>query len=55
MFRNILIVAYLIVGAIVANSHHYFAHLNAIKPVVSAALAVVAWPAILFGVSLHLK
>jgi hypothetical protein len=54
MFRNILIIAYLVVGALVASSHHYFAHLNAVKPIASAALAVVAWPALLFGVNLHI-
>jgi hypothetical protein len=40
---------------IVANSHHYFAHINGIKPVASAVLAVALWPLILFGVRLHIK
>jgi hypothetical protein len=55
MFRNILLVAYVVVGVIVANSHHYFAHLNGAKPILSAVLAVVLWPLVLLGVNLHIK
>jgi len=55
VLRNILIVVYLIVGAVVANSHHYFTHLDSLTAVLSAALAVVLWPLILLGVSLHIK
>jgi len=40
---------------VVAASHHYFEHLNSIKPIASAALAVLLWPLVLFGVNLHLK
>jgi hypothetical protein len=35
---------YLIVGVVVAASHHYFEHLDAVKPIASAALAVWLWP-----------
>jgi hypothetical protein len=52
---KVLLVAYVVVGLIVANSHHYFGHLNGIKPIASAVLAVLLWPLILFGVSLHIK
>lgn len=55
MLRNILIIVYLVVGVFVANSHQYFAHLNSLTSVLSALLAVLLWPLILFGVSLHLK
>jgi hypothetical protein len=55
MFRNILLVAYVVVGVIVANSHHYFAHLSGPKPILSAVLAVVLWPLVLLGVNLHIK
>ncbi len=47
--------AYFVIGLIVAASHHYFEHLDAVKPIVSAALAVLLWPLVLFGVNLHLK
>jgi hypothetical protein len=55
MIRNVLIIVYLVVGVVVANSHHYFTHLTSLTAVLSAVLAVVLWPLILFGVSLHLK
>ena len=46
---------YLIIGVIIAASHHYFEHLDALKPIASAVLAVLLWPLVLFGVNLHLK
>ena len=55
VLRNILVIVYLVVGVVVANSHHYFVHLNSLTAVLSALLAVVLWPLILFGVSLHIK
>ena len=55
MLRYIIIIVYVAVGLFVANSHHYFAHLNSLTSVLSALLAVVLWPLILFGVSLHIK
>jgi hypothetical protein len=55
ILKKVLLVVYFIVGLIVANSHHYFAHINGIKPVASAVLAVALWPLILFGVRLHIK
>jgi hypothetical protein len=55
MLRKLLFIAYIAIGAIVASGHHYFAHLNAIKPIVSAVLAVSLWPLVLFGVNLHIK
>jgi hypothetical protein len=55
MLRKLLFVAYVVVGVIVASSHHYFTHLDGIKPVLSAILAVVLWPLVLFSVNLHIK
>ncbi len=55
VLRNILIVVYLVIGVVVANSHHYFAHLTSLTGVLSAVLAVVLWPLVLFGISLHIK
>ncbi len=46
-------VIYLIVGVIIASSHHYFTHASALKPIVSALLAVVLWPLLLLGINLH--
>jgi len=55
MLRKLFIVAYVVVGLIVANSHHYFKHLSGVKPVISAVLGVALWPLVLFGVNLHIK
>jgi hypothetical protein len=46
---------YFVIGLVVAASHHYFEHLTSFKPIASAALAVLLWPLVLFGVNLHLK
>jgi hypothetical protein len=55
MMRRLLFVIYIIIGVIVASGHHYFEHLDALKPITSAALAVLLWPLVLVGISLHLK
>jgi hypothetical protein len=55
VLRNILMVVYLVIGVVVASSNHYFTDLNSLTSVLSALLAVVLWPLILFGVSLHIK
>jgi hypothetical protein len=52
---KVLFVVYVVVGLIVASAHHYFAHLDAIKPIASAILAVLLWPLVLFGVNFHIK
>jgi Mn2+/Fe2+ NRAMP family transporter len=50
-----LFVIYIIIGVIVAAGHHYFEHLDTVRPIASAVLAVLLWPLVLLGVSLHLK
>jgi hypothetical protein len=55
MLRKLLFVVYVVIGVIVAAGHHYFSQLDGFKPIVSAVLAVLLWPLILFGVSLHIK
>lgn len=46
---------YLVVGAILASSHHYFAHITTLKPLISALLAVALWPLLLLGINLHVR
>lgn len=44
-------VVYLVIGAFVAQGHHYFANVDALNPALSALLAILLWPLILvFGV-----
>jgi hypothetical protein len=48
-------VIYLVVGAFVAWRHHYFTHLDTIRQIASAVLALVLWPLILLGINLHIR
>jgi hypothetical protein len=51
--RGIFPLIYVIIGAVVAQQHHYFAHLHTLSQVISVALAIGLWPLILLGTSLH--
>ncbi len=60
MFRrgpriSLLGIVYLVVGAFIASSHHYFSNVHGIRGVVSAVLAILLWPLILLGIDLHIK
>jgi len=55
MRSGLLTVVYLVVGVIVASSHHYFEHADTLRPILSAALAVVLWPLLLLGINLHIR
>jgi uncharacterized membrane protein len=52
---RILVAVYLVGGVVVASSHHYLSHLGKVEAVVSAVLAVLLWPLVLFGVKLHIR
>jgi hypothetical protein len=43
-----------VIGLLVANAHHYFAHIQTVKGAVSAVLAIGLWPLVLFGVNVHI-
>lgn len=48
-------VIWLIVGVLLAYSHHYLKHVDTLKPIISAVLAIVLWPLLLLGINLHIK
>ena len=48
------VVVWLLLGAIIAGSHHYFDNLGSIGAIISAALAVILWPLVLVGVGIHI-
>lgn len=54
MIRKLALLAYLVIGVLVASTHHYFTHLGGLKGVVSAILAVALWPLVLVGVNLRI-
>jgi hypothetical protein len=49
-----LLAVYLIIGAFVAATHHYFAHLHVARQYGSAALAILLWPLLFLGINLHI-
>ena len=53
--RRLLYLVYLVVGLIVASTHHYLTHLDSIRRFLSAILAILLWPLILLGIDLHIK
>jgi uncharacterized membrane protein YesL len=55
MFRrhNLLGLIYIIIGIFVASNHNYLEHLNNLERVISALLAIVLWPLVLFHANLH--
>jgi hypothetical protein len=44
---------YIGVGIVVAAIHKYFEHVDGLKQLVSAVLAVLLWPLLLIGINLH--
>jgi hypothetical protein len=54
VFRlRLLALVYVIVGVALAGSHHYLSHLTTWRQILSAILAILLWPLILLGISLH--
>jgi hypothetical protein len=54
-FKTLIGAAYLIAGVIVAANEDYLRNLDNVRRVVSAILAIVLWPLVLFGVDLHIR
>jgi hypothetical protein len=52
---SLLMIIYIVVGIIVAADYNYFDDVNKIREVISAILAVVLWPLVLFDVNLRIK
>jgi hypothetical protein len=52
---SLLTIVWVVVGVLLARSHHYLVHLNTLRQIVSAALAIVLWPLLLLGISLHVR
>jgi hypothetical protein len=48
-------IVWLIIGILVASSHHYLTHVSTLKPIISALLAIFLWPLLLLGINLHVK
>ncbi len=48
-------IIYIIIGVVVAANRGYLTDLGTISGILSALLAIVLWPLLLFGVNLHLS
>ena len=53
MRSGLVSIIYLVVGVLVAASHSYLTHADALKPLISAVLAIALWPLVLLGINLH--
>jgi hypothetical protein len=53
--RRLLYLIYLVIGLVVASTHHYLSNLDTIRRFLSAILAILLWPLILLGIDLHIK
>lgn len=53
LLRKVIVIGYVIVGVVLAHSHHYLGHLHHAEAIISAVLAVMLWPLLVAGVNLH--
>ena len=53
--RKLLLVAYLVIGAVVAASKDYLENLDTVRRLASAVLAIGLWPLLLLGIDLHIR
>ncbi len=51
----LVVVIWLVVGAVVAGSHHYFDNLGSLGAILTAIVAVLLWPLILVGVKINIS
>ena len=50
---RLLAFVWIAVGVAIAWTHHYFNHLGTWRQILSALLAILLWPLVLLGISLH--
>ena len=53
--RKLLLVIYVVIGVVIASTHHYLTNLDTLRRVASAVLAILLWPLVLLGIDLHIK
>jgi hypothetical protein len=53
--RKLFLVAYLVIGAVVAASKDYLENLDTVRRLASAVLAIGLWPLLLLGIDLHIR
>jgi spore maturation protein SpmA len=53
--RNLVWIAYLVVGIVVAADRNYLEHLGNVDNIASAIFAILLWPLLLLGVDITLR
>jgi hypothetical protein len=53
LLRNLILLGYVVVGLVLAQSHDYLHNLRHAEPIISAVLAVMLWPLLVAGLNLH--
>jgi spore maturation protein SpmA len=53
--RNLIWLAYLVIGIVVAADRNYLEHLVNVDNVASAIFAVLLWPLLLLGIDITLR
>jgi hypothetical protein len=51
---SLLTIIYVVIGIVIAANRDYFVDIDGLRGILSAVLAVLLWPLILFGVDLDL-
>ena len=49
---SLLPLIWIVIGIVVAATHHFFDHVGTLGAILSAIMAVVLWPLILLGVKI---
>lgn len=53
--RRPLILAYVVIGVVVAASKDYLENLDTVRRLASALLAILLWPLLLVGIDLQIR
>ena len=52
---SVFTLIYLAIGVFVAADNNYFKNVDDVEAVLSAILAIILWPLVLFDVNLHIR
>jgi hypothetical protein len=53
--KTIIVIAYLVIGVLVAAAKDYLGDIGGLSEIVNLLLAIVLWPLVLLGVDFNLK
>ncbi len=53
--RRLLVLAYLVIGLVVAAQKNYLENLDTVRRVASAVIAILLWPLVLLGFDIQIE